>query len=172
MSSIGLKGHNSVGYLYYMLWSIGDILSTFTLSSCQHIYRENNVKADVASKAGLQLALGQWLIREHRGDLIHEFYHRPFIYWARVHNFLAFCYILILLYLVCLRFLSTPYLTEWDALRILQSSDFLVYITTLPLSIGWRMCYSIIGFLLATILLMFFWRGLVWTFECLFVKVL
>ena len=62
-----------------ILQSIKDILSTFTLFSCQHIYRENNVKADVALKAGLQLALGQWLIREHCGDIIQEFYHRPFI---------------------------------------------------------------------------------------------
>ena len=62
-----------------IFWSIRDILSTFTLFSCQHIYMENNVKADVASKAGLQLALGQWLIREHYGDIIQEFYHRPFI---------------------------------------------------------------------------------------------
>jgi len=46
---------------------------------CRHVYRENNQEADLASKAGLNLALGIWKVAETRDGTTQEYYHRPFI---------------------------------------------------------------------------------------------
>ena len=62
-----------------ILASIKEVLDTYVSFSCRHVYRENNRKVDKASKEGLQLALGQWNIREPKEDTVHEYYHRPFI---------------------------------------------------------------------------------------------
>ena len=42
-----------------VLRSAREILSSFDFFSCQHIYRENNVEVDVASKVSLFLEMGQ-----------------------------------------------------------------------------------------------------------------
>ena len=55
------------------------VLNMFDDFSCRHIYRENKGEADSASKEGLQLAMGQWKIKEHRDGNIQEYFHRPFI---------------------------------------------------------------------------------------------
>jgi hypothetical protein len=44
-----------------------------------HVYRNGNTVADALSKAGLQLALEQWDITEHKNGDTNFFYHRPFI---------------------------------------------------------------------------------------------
>ena len=62
-----------------ILRSAREVLNSFDAYSCRHIYWENNREAKKASKEGLQLAMGQWKMKEHRGDTIWEYYHRPFI---------------------------------------------------------------------------------------------
>ena len=62
-----------------ILTSISDILDTIDLYSCSHVYRENNQEADLASKEGLQLIMGQWKIGEQLDGTIHSSYHCPFI---------------------------------------------------------------------------------------------
>ena len=56
-----------------------EILDTFDEFTCRHIFRENNREADLASKAGLQLVMGQWQIKEHINGIILDYFHRPFI---------------------------------------------------------------------------------------------
>ena len=50
--------------------------------------------------AGLLLAMGQRQIREHRGELIHEYYHRPLKEWLRklILHFFSLCFLNCLLY--------------------------------------------------------------------------
>ena len=62
-----------------LLFTIRPMLQSFESFSCRHIYRENNRMADLASKEGLNLVLGQWRIAETRDGNTQEFYHRPFI---------------------------------------------------------------------------------------------
>ena len=62
-----------------ILSTISDILDTFDSHSCIHVFRENNQEADLASKEGLLLILGQWKICEQFDGTVHNFYHRSFI---------------------------------------------------------------------------------------------
>jgi len=62
-----------------LLSSIRLVLQSFDSFTCRHVYRENNQKADKASKEGLQLALGLWKVKEVREGRTYEYYHRPFI---------------------------------------------------------------------------------------------
>ena len=50
----------------------------FDLITYTHVYRENNIQADSASKEGLLLDLGVWKVKEWLGDVAFEYYHRPF----------------------------------------------------------------------------------------------
>jgi len=62
-----------------ILASIRDIIHRFDSFDCRHIYRENNQKADFASKKGLQMDMGIWRIVEFQDGETFEYYHRPFI---------------------------------------------------------------------------------------------
>ena len=67
-----------------ILFSIKVVIETYTTFNCQHVYRENNRLADRASKAGLQMEVGRWKIRESIDGLVHEYFHRPFIEGAYI----------------------------------------------------------------------------------------
>jgi len=62
-----------------LISSIRRVLQNIEIFSCRHVYRENNQEADLASKAGLNLALGIWKVAETRDGNTQEYYHRPFI---------------------------------------------------------------------------------------------
>jgi len=62
-----------------LLYSIRTVLQNLENFSCRHVYRENNMVADLASKEGLNMVLGRWKITESRDGSTQEFYHRPFI---------------------------------------------------------------------------------------------
>ena len=62
-----------------ILSSIQAIIQYFDAFSCRHVYRENNKKADQASKEGLRMEFGTWKVREARDRQSYEYYHRPFI---------------------------------------------------------------------------------------------
>jgi len=62
-----------------LLSSIRMVLQNFDTFSCRHVYRENNLVADVASKEGLRLVLGRWKITETRDGTSQDYYHRPFV---------------------------------------------------------------------------------------------
>jgi len=62
-----------------VLYSIRAVLQNFETFSCRHVFRENNRIADLASKEGLSMVLGQWKIAETRDGTTQEYYHRPFI---------------------------------------------------------------------------------------------
>ena len=49
-----------------ILHYIQTVIQTFDSFSCRHVYRENNQKADQASKEGLLLELGTWKVKEER----------------------------------------------------------------------------------------------------------
>ena len=71
------KCHNI--FLLPILEDTHQLLIYFDSLTISHVYRNRNIVADALSKDGLQLALGQWDITEHKnGDTIF-FYHRPFI---------------------------------------------------------------------------------------------
>jgi len=65
--------------LDHIIYSIRQLLLRFDFFSCRHIYRENNQEADKASKEGLRLDLGTWLVTESIEGILQSFYHRPFI---------------------------------------------------------------------------------------------
>ena len=65
--------------LVNILLSAKEVLNSFVSFSCRHVYKENNQEADMASKEGMPLNMGEWRIREHREGTIQEYYHRPFI---------------------------------------------------------------------------------------------
>ena len=65
--------------LQNILLSIWDVMDSFDLITCAHVYRENNCQADSASKEGLQLDAGVWKVKEWLENSIFEYYHRPFI---------------------------------------------------------------------------------------------
>ena len=65
-----------------ILRSAREVLNSFDAYSYWHVYRENNREADKASKEGLQLAMGQWKIKEHMDGFIQEYFHRPFMEWS------------------------------------------------------------------------------------------
>ena len=62
-----------------ILSSIRVVIETYASFNCQHVYKEKNRQVDKASKAGLQLEVGRWKIRESLDGIFHEYYHRPFI---------------------------------------------------------------------------------------------
>jgi len=62
-----------------MLTMVREIIQGLNSFSCRHVYRENNVRADQASKARLELVVGVWKIKEFRDGHEHDIYHRPFI---------------------------------------------------------------------------------------------
>ena len=62
-----------------ILLSILAVIESYDIFSWEHVYKENNRSTDIALKAGLQLALGQWKIREQIDNTFHEYYHHPFI---------------------------------------------------------------------------------------------
>jgi len=62
-----------------LLYSIRTVLQNLETFSCRHVYRENNLVADLASKEGLNMVLGRWKITETRDGSTQDFYHRPFI---------------------------------------------------------------------------------------------
>jgi len=64
--------------LDHIIYSIRQLLLHFDYFSCRHIYRENNQEADKASKEGLRLDMGTWLVRESTEGFLQSFYHRPF----------------------------------------------------------------------------------------------
>ena len=65
--------------LQNILLSLWDVMETFDMISCAHVYRENNCQVDSASKEGLQLDTGLWKVKERLGNTAFEYYHRPFI---------------------------------------------------------------------------------------------
>ena len=65
--------------LAHTLHSIRLLLSRFNSFSCRHVYRENNKEADKASKEGLRMATGNWMIKETFEGRTQDYYHRPFI---------------------------------------------------------------------------------------------
>ena len=70
-----------------ILLSIWDVMETFELISCAHVYGENNCQADSASKEGLLMDPGVWKVKERIGDVVYEYYHRLFLMrW--LHDFL------------------------------------------------------------------------------------
>jgi hypothetical protein len=63
------KCHNI--FLLPILEDTYQLLNFFDSMTISHVYRNKNTVADALSKAGLQLALGQWDITEHKnGDTI------------------------------------------------------------------------------------------------------
>ena len=62
-----------------ILLTAREILDTFDEFTCCHIFRENSREAYLASKAGLQLVMGQWQIKEHINGSTLDYFHRPFI---------------------------------------------------------------------------------------------
>ena len=65
--------------LTHIIYSIRQLLSRFNSYSCRHVYRANNMEADKASKEGLRLAEGTWMVKEFINGSLQAFYHRPFI---------------------------------------------------------------------------------------------
>ena len=65
--------------LAHIISSIRQLLLQFDSYSCRHVYREDNKEADKASKEGLRLALGTWLVKESNEGTVQAFYHRSFI---------------------------------------------------------------------------------------------
>ena len=70
--------------LQHILLSIWDVMDSFDLITCTHVYKENNCQADSTSKEGLQLYAGVWKIKERLDDVVSQFYHRAFIEGAVV----------------------------------------------------------------------------------------
>jgi hypothetical protein len=50
--------------LEIILDDIKTLQNSFDAYTCRHVYRERNQEADKRSKEGIQLAMGQWKIRE------------------------------------------------------------------------------------------------------------
>ena len=65
--------------LVHILFSIRQLLFRFNSYTCRHVYRENNMEADKASKEGLRLAEGTWVVKEFANGRQQAYYHRPFI---------------------------------------------------------------------------------------------
>ena len=65
--------------LAHVILSIRQLLQRLNTFTCRHVYRENNKEADKASKEGLRLAEGIWLVKEMVNGRQQAFYHRPFI---------------------------------------------------------------------------------------------
>ena len=61
-----------------ILFSIRDVIETYNTFNCQHVYGENKRLADRVAKAGLQMEVGSWKIRESLDGFVHEYYHRCF----------------------------------------------------------------------------------------------
>ena len=59
--------------------SIRQLLHRLDFFTCRHVYRENNKAADKASKEGLGLAEGLWMVKETFNGRTQAYYHRPFI---------------------------------------------------------------------------------------------
>ena len=55
------------------------ILNTFDDFEIHLVYKERNEEVDQLSKEGLNLAPGQWMIREEDNDTFFEFYHWAFM---------------------------------------------------------------------------------------------
>jgi len=49
-----------------LLILVRELMSSFDTIICRHVYRENNDRADKASKEGLAMAVGLWQIKEIR----------------------------------------------------------------------------------------------------------
>ena len=64
--------------LAHIISNIRQLLLRFDSFSCQHVYRENNQEADKASKEGLRLDLGTWLVTETNEGIVQSYFHRPF----------------------------------------------------------------------------------------------
>ena len=64
--------------LTHIISSIRQILLRFDSFSCRHVFRENNQEADKASKEGLRLEMGTWLVTESNEGIVQTYYHRPF----------------------------------------------------------------------------------------------
>ena len=62
-----------------ILLSILAVINSYDSFSCEHVYKENNCQVDNASKAGLQLAMSQWKIKEWLDNTFYEYSHWPFI---------------------------------------------------------------------------------------------
>jgi ribonuclease HI len=71
------KCHNI--QLLPLLEEIFRFMDTFDSLCVWHVYREHNMDADMLSKAGLQMGMGQWMISEVNNGEQFEYYHRPFI---------------------------------------------------------------------------------------------
>ena len=67
--------------LAHVLSAIRLLLQRFDSFTCRHVYRENNKEADKASKEGLRLAAGTWIVNETIDGRTNGFYHRPFIHF-------------------------------------------------------------------------------------------
>ena len=65
--------------LVHILFSIRQLLFRFNSYTCRHVYRENNTEADKASKEGLRLAEGTWMVKEFSNGRLQAHYHRSFI---------------------------------------------------------------------------------------------
>ena len=65
--------------LAHIISSIQQILLRFDSFSCRHVYREINQEADLASKEGLGMEMGTWLVKEYIAGIVQIFFHRPFI---------------------------------------------------------------------------------------------
>ena len=65
--------------LAHIISSIRQILLRFDSFSCRHVYREINQEVDKASKEGLRMEMGTWLVKESNAGIVQTYYHRPFI---------------------------------------------------------------------------------------------
>ena len=64
--------------LAHIISNIRQLLLRFDFFSCQHVYREINQVADKASKEGLRLDMGTWLVTENNEGIVQSYFHRPF----------------------------------------------------------------------------------------------
>ena len=64
--------------LAHVITSIRQLLQRLDTFTCRHVFRENNKEADKASKEGLRLAEGTWLVKEMVNGRQQAFYHRPY----------------------------------------------------------------------------------------------
>ena len=79
-----------------ILISIWDVMETFDMISCEHVYRENNCQVDSASKEGLQLATGPWKVKDRLENTAYEYYHHGGTAIISVNNILpTYCFVMI-----------------------------------------------------------------------------
>ena len=58
---------------------VSRLLANCESLSLKHVYREQNMEADILSKVGINLEWGTWKITEKKETEANEYYHRPFL---------------------------------------------------------------------------------------------